>query len=235
LATYYVDGAAGNDANPGTSFAQAVQTIAAGEALMSAGDELRICDTATYTLASTVTFNVAGTAAAGPTVVTGANATGTVDGTRPTVTSATNSADLFTLASSHVRVKNIQFTHTASTRGRGVYVGGGGAGQVVDFCRFDGCSNGFNGSGVSFGVFYLSRCEAVNCTGDGYAFGTHNGAHVIACAAVGNGGNGFDTGIGLGERHFYSCLAGGNSGAGFLWGGSSHGRSIPVLSSLPSR
>lgn len=226
MATYYVDGLNGNDANPGTSFAQAVQTIAAGEALMSAGDELRICSTATYTLTSSVTFNVAGTATAGPTVVTGASATGTVDGTRPTVTSATNSVDLFTVAASHIRVQNVRFTHTASTRGRGVYVSGGGAGQVASNCLFDGCSNGFSGAGVSFGIFYLDRCEAKNCTGDGFAFGTHNYCHVVGCAATANGGAGFNTGIGLGDRHFYSCLAGGNSGAGFVWGGSGHTRSV---------
>ncbi len=134
-----------------------------------AGDTVLICATGTYTLTATVTWNVTGLVI----TVSGANATGTVDGTKATITSATNSVALFTFSGTISMLLNyLTFTHTAVTRGDGLFTANAGSTVAceVNNCVFDGCAIGIHGDFASFDTItnlIVNDTEIKNCTSHG--------------------------------------------------------------------
>lgn len=171
MATYYVDGVSGLDTNAGTSFGAAFQTIAKAATVVAAGDTVRICATGTYTLTSRVTWTVAGSTAAGPITVTGANATGTVDGTLAVITTSTNSVDMFGLNGAHYMVfRFLKMSNTAATRARAfACVTNACAPMWVADSWFIGftavLNDGFTFTAISNTAF--ERCTFDSCTGTG--------------------------------------------------------------------
>lgn len=72
----------------GSSAANGMALQTALTALATAGDQVRICNTGTYTTGADLTLPISGTLAS-PCIVTGANSSGTVDGTRCTINKST--------------------------------------------------------------------------------------------------------------------------------------------------
>lgn len=127
----------------------------------------------TQTLSSTISITAAGTTANGPI---------TINGNGVTLTSATNNVNLLTLASGWARlqIENFAFTHTATTRGYGVYLtSSAGSGTVMlSGCTFNGCSQAFV-SNTSTVPFFLN-CEVKNCTLSSSSNGTIYAAGIAA-------------------------------------------------------
>lgn len=206
--TYYVDGSAGNDTNDGKTFGAAFATIGKLASTMADGDTGVICNTATYTLGATVTWNVAGTAANGGLTITGGNATGTVDGTQALITSSTNSVALFTLSGATFhRFKNLRFWHTAATKGDAfVCATTAPSNIVIESCTIgidgsnaaNGCANGFNGSTRDCAGLWIIDTYIANST----ASGVTNGA---------TGPSGVGMGIVINDSTIYNCTGSGYS------------------------
>lgn len=173
MATYYVDGVSGLDTNAGTSFATAFQTISKLKSVMVDGDTGIICATTTYTLTASVVWTVAGTAANGGLLIQGGNATGTVDGTQPTITSSTASTDLFQLtAATFHRFKYLKFTHTGSTRGNAFACVTTAPNNIaLEGITVDGCLSAWQASGRDVANLVFSDCLFQNCTGVGIVNG----------------------------------------------------------------
>ena len=229
MATYYVrtdghDTASGaNPTNDPTT--GAFLTIGKLKSVMVDGDTGIICadNLGTYTLTSAVVWTVAGTAANGGLLIQGANATGTVDGTQPTITSSSASVDLFDLTGcAFHRFKNLKFTHTGSTRGNAfACVTTAPQNIILEGITVDGCLSGWqsggrdtigltisdsliqnctvsgvaNGGGTS-GPTYLTDVTVYNCTSHGI---TTDGASALFCLrrcilAKNGGKNFYDTG-----------------------------------------
>ncbi len=168
----------GNDGNAGTSFGAAWQTIDKARSVVAAGDETRICATGAYTLTTSVTLTASGSVAAGPILWTGANATGTVDGTQATITSATNGLQLFKTGSINLQVwQFLNFTHTAGTRGPAFQASNACQDYLFRNCTFDGVLRAVDGDFViSFSIsgLTLTACWIKNCTD----IGIYNGGAV---------------------------------------------------------
>lgn len=173
MTTYYVDGVSGNDGNAGTSFGAAWQTLSKLFTTIANGDTGVICATTTYTLTSTVTATVVGTAASGGVTIVGGDSSGnilTASGTPPTITSATNSVALISLnAAAFWRFKFLKLTHTAATRGDGfACVTSAPSNIFLEGVTIDGCLNGWNGGGRdATNSLMFSDCAILNCTASG--------------------------------------------------------------------
>lgn len=168
MAAYYVDIAAGSDANPGTSpgAGNAKQTLQAGASLItSPADILYVKASGTYTLTSTVTLpaGVKGDTTTGRIRVEGYTTTpGARDG-RPLITSATNSVGLFTLNDNDFwEFVHLQLTHTAATRGA-AFAGVTSASSPLwfDDLIVDGCLSFMTAQTL---IMTLKGCEVKNCT-----------------------------------------------------------------------
>jgi hypothetical protein len=124
----------------------------------------------------------------------GYNSTHRDGGTKPLITTSTNSTRLFSLSST-VGFINISFSNTASTRFTGIASAmgvGGGSVFVID-CVFDGHTyavDGGNGSGDAgsqvFSHMFLSGVEVKNCTVGG-VFNFFE-TYVTSCYMHGNTG-----------------------------------------------
>lgn len=118
MATYYVDGAVGNDTNAGTSAGagNAWATVSHGVATMSGGDTLNVKATVTYTITGTMT-PPAGSAGL-PTIIQGYTTT-VGDGGQATIQISSGSFFMFTLSANFLRVQNfiLDCNLKASTRG----------------------------------------------------------------------------------------------------------------------
>ena len=228
MATYYVDGVSGLDTNTGTSFAQAWQTIAHAAATMVDGDTVNICATGTYTLTSTVTWSIVGTTTNGGVLVTGANATGTVDGTRPTITSSTNSVALFTLnGSQYIKFRTLKFTHTAATRGNGfVGVTTSSTNITISDVVIDGCLNGIDGSSRAV-CQALSRSTIKNCTNVGLNFPSPS-LEVINTLIYSNTSHGYSTAGNVASPTFSRCVIAKNGGSGIADTGTTRAQAFTV-------
>lgn len=221
MATYYVDGTRPDDSGAGTSEGAAKKTLSAGFALLSAaGDILYIKSSATYTLTSTITLNLVSTAA--PFYIIGYASTPGDDGTKPTITSATNSVALFTFGASNPRgyyFRNISFSHTAGTRGDCFVANASNVDLLhVDKCVLDGFRYGFYGAYVdiySIACIYLSNSEIKNCTSHGIY---NNGSLLLdSCWIHDNTGDGIripdsvSTGTPVSYVQAYNCIIESNS------------------------
>jgi hypothetical protein len=167
MATYYVDGAVGNDSNLGTSegSGNAWATINKAATTAAAGDTVNIKASATYTLTSAQTFTNSGNATSGPIIYRGYTTTPGADDGRPLITSATNSVHLFNIgAKTGLKFQHLKFTHTAATRGHGIVSATSGNAfdiAVID-CEFDGVQDAINGDNVvSFliNTIVVDRCK----------------------------------------------------------------------------
>ena len=92
-------------------------------------------------------------------------------GTRPLITTATNSTILFTVNTSfNVRFTNLHLTNTAATRAIGIAsVAGNYPSVILDNCILDGFTYGIKGdnSGNTATTAYLFKTEIKNCTAGG--------------------------------------------------------------------
>lgn len=139
-------------------------------------------------------------------------------GTAPTITTATNSVELFQLwGSSIVLFDNLALTTTAATPSNGISTGNHGAvtAAVIVGCTLSGFANGVCGNNdathYTFSTLNLLRTEVKNCT-----VGVQNNSGTLNVAASyihGNTGNGiFCTTLGFAERTIFAS----NGGAGLF-------------------
>lgn len=125
----------------------------------------------TYTITATVTPGVSGTTGL-PITVIGYDATRGDRAARPLLTSATNSVNLVTTNNHDIWTWiNINFSHTAGTRGNGILASAGDSyAWTFQECMFDGCLNAINGDYVSNYSFYaltMVSVEIKNSTAHG--------------------------------------------------------------------
>lgn len=182
MATWYVDGLNGSDANAGTSPATAFKTLAKAAAEAASGDQVNICATGAYPQSATVTL------AAGNVVWIGANASGTVDGTRAAITT-TAAIDLFDCnGRGQLRFENLNLTSTSATPGACFR---SSTGIVASFdlrtCLLDGFSYGVIGnltnSRYQFQNLLIYESEIRNC---GYAIDNAANTSFEGCYLHGN-------------------------------------------------
>lgn len=139
----------------------------------------------TFTLTATWTLNVAGTSDAQIYVVAYSSnrVRNSPDALPVTITSATNSVQLFTMNGCNwVRFQNFNFTHTAGTRGVGWgNVTAGSQPVFAESCQWDGCSTGvilaFTSGATQIGLAAYN-CTFKNCTTAG-ASTLSSGTNVI--------------------------------------------------------
>lgn len=202
MTVYYLDSALGSDANAGTAegAGNAWQTWGKALSTAAAGDTVHVKSSAAYTLTASPTCANSGSIAAGPIQIIGYQTTPGDGGTKPTVTSATNSIRLVDLnGKSYWNFDNIRFTHTAATRGYGISASASvsaSTGLVVRNCEFDGCLVGIDGDNVT--NFQISKalihnCKIVNSTAQGIrigGMGAQFASKIIDTMIAGNAGAG---------------------------------------------
>jgi hypothetical protein len=196
MATYYVDGTRPDDSGDGLSEATAKKTIAAGVALLAAGDTLYIKASTTYSLTSPVVIGAAISAnpTTGPTLIQGYGTT-PGDGARATITSATNGVNLFDVRGGGTVLQALALTHTAATRGIGITSTTNNVHHLtVRDCVFDGCSCAIDGNFVTnylYSNIAVIDCEIRNGTAAGLKL-----AHgfIVGCYVHDNAGDGIVAG-----------------------------------------
>jgi hypothetical protein len=169
-ATKYVDNVNGNNANTGNSEAQAYADIATALAALTGGGNVIYVQAAgsSYTLTTANVITISGDATDGRNRIEGYTTTpGARDG-RPTITSATNSINLFEMANgaSGWDFVHLKGTHTAGTRGSflaGTGTGGQGNASIRD-CLVDGCAYLLDGGVRQISGFHAQYTTAINCT-----------------------------------------------------------------------
>lgn len=140
-----------------------------------AGNKVYIWATGTYTRTTSITLtsSVKGDATNGNICVEGCTSYMGDLGGRPTITSATNSVNLFTMNDNdNWEFVHLNITHTAATRGAAVGFSSSASGPIFfRDCVFDGVSS-FNGGSVVFmAACTLDGCIIKNCTGIGISAG----------------------------------------------------------------
>lgn len=149
-------------------------TVAAAEALVVAGNKVHIKSSANYTLTVAVSLAAAGDATAGPISYIGYSSTHNDGGTKPLITTATNSVNLFASAGrARRRFRNISFSNTAATRGAGFASSASASGWSFEDCVFDGFTSAILGNNVAAFAHsgIISNCEVKNCTAFGLQWG----------------------------------------------------------------
>jgi hypothetical protein len=234
MATYYVsslEDPVSSSGNAGTL----ADPMGLQEAMTAAvaGDEIRVMDDGDYIFAGERTPGTPTASEASPILMTGANASGIVDGSCPYIENTTGN-DEFIAASiqwwlfEHLRVKcynRITFSSAVNCRFFDVSVYGtgvssrfaSGSGSQFISCTFDGT-----------GIFYASNfsqsrtfidCLAVNATS--FVAPSSNGRrgdHHIGCVALNCSSHGFHLRAGGDEGiSFAGCLALSCGGSGFLF------------------
>lgn len=183
MATFYAVHNGPQGLGDGSSAANGMALQTALTALASAGDEVRICNTGTYATGADLTLPISGTLAS-PCIVTGANASGTVDGTRCAIDRSTfrgfNSAVSF-------YVFRYMDWQSNTTNARPVFNAG------TSF-TIEECSDVASGTGGGF-CATLSAAVIRNCTCSGGSaqnlFQINSG--VVNNCVASNGGIGFIT------------------------------------------
>ncbi len=129
-------------------------------------------------------------------------------GARPLITSATNSVDLITFSggAGYNAFENINFSHTAGTRGKGFARSGGGTHPVITCykCKFTGCSNAIaDASGAYYSPLILRSVEITATTGAAITFGQSGGVvRVFSSYIHDNGGAGINAASGASPALF---------------------------------
>lgn len=153
-------------------------------------------------------------------------------GTKPLITTATNSVDLWNVTANTQPVFiNLSLSNTASTRAKGVVRTGGFSGYWTFYkCLFDGFTNGiYNESGggySSIDSIYVAACELKNCTD--WAIISRSEISVIGCSVHHNG-----KGV-QGAEHttFERSIIWSNSGDGYSFGYKNSGTVIVLNSTF---
>lgn len=189
MADFYVDAVSGSDADAGTSEALAKATIAAGIALMAAGDTLWVKDSADYTITASLTINKSGSTAAGPVTIRGYALTPGDDGVF-TLRTATNGITLVAVQGDGITLRQFRLAHEAATRGLGIVATGSNRmsltladGEIV------GCTVGIDGRWVTdyaFPGLVLTNVTIRDCATIGLAAHdpTVTGCRIIGCGTA---------------------------------------------------
>ncbi len=179
MATYYVDGVVGNDANAGTSpgAGNAWATIAHAVATAVAGDVVYVKASATYTQTSSITMAASGNGINGPITFIGYTSVIT-DGGQATITTATDSTVLVAInGKNNIFWQNFVFSNTAAVRNIGF-----GSTAAISYvwtwinCVFDGFTRAVDGNNVS--TYYVTfqnsfiGCTIKNCSSVGIFTGS---------------------------------------------------------------
>lgn len=173
----------------------------------AAGDELRILADGTYSRSATGTLAYANGTAAANVAVTGANASGTVDGTRPTIQASAGSITLLNVTGSHVRLDLLILDGNSQTSVTGLTLGA--SYTRARRCKAMNCtSKGINVADSNNSTF-LSRCEATGCSGTcGISVGSSS--NVRYCDSHGNSCHGFQASL---NAFLLGCISSGNTGS----------------------
>lgn len=203
MATYYVDPLSGSDAAAGTSFGTAWATTQKAADTAVAGDEVRLCATATETPSAQIDWDTNAGTAASPIHFVGADSSGnplttgyyTISGS--SLPASTNLFYWGTAASQFVRFKRIRITgatnHNVST--------GPGSGTPFD----------------TWLIFNTCRIDSATADGVYQGFGYRN--MFINCEIDSNGGSGFGPAGAsntnrMGYIWFYGCSVHDNTSSG---------------------
>ena len=232
MTVYYVDGVGGSDANDGLSVGTAWQTIQKAfdefGVTLATHDEVRIMATADYDLAGTEltsTGNWLG-------VMTGANASGDVDGIRAKITTSVAQPSLFNINSQLTNYSFLDFDGN-SLATHGLLAEIASVRNYWHYCLFHNAV--FTGSQQSYAGgqcrHRFFRCKFYD-NGDN---GAHaRGAYIIECEAYNNGGAGFfapqTDGVISGCRVYGNAIGveGLNEGASWLLGNTIDGNGIGI-------
>jgi hypothetical protein len=159
----------------------ALATPGAAAALVVAGNKVHV-KAGTYTLTATIQPNNVS-----PLMFIGYGATHEDNGTKPLLTSATDSVNLFTKHyDQYLIVTNFAFTHTATTRGNGLYIDNGGNAVLITDCTFDGCQSAID-SGQDQ-LLNMFRCSVINSVSNGIH--NHGTTFLDGVKVAGSGGHG---------------------------------------------
>lgn len=203
MANYYVDNVNGNDGNSGLSEVLAKATIASAVSAASSDDCIYIQAGSNYTLTSTITVTKR-LKFEGYTTTPGAR-----DG-RPTITTATNSTNLFELGTVRIAFVHIDFTNTASVRAQAIpctlAAGAMASDLTVYDCVFDGFSQVYTDYWGSLRQKW-GDCVLKNCTTDGaYETAGTSGHLFTGCQFLDNTTSHFKSTYGSQEATFYRCV-----------------------------
>lgn len=213
--TIVVDRSTGLSAGTGATLiiGGALLTLATLEGSNVGGNKAWI-QSGTYSLTSTLTLTASASPDGTALIVWRGYQTSRGDntGTRPTITSSTNSLALIDTGSSiRGRVfRNMKFTHTAATRGIGLAASTSSATfvQIAD-CEFDGLLGAikFDNLGAQYaGSATIRNCRFVNCTGSSASSAAIAicGGSIESCIIKSNGGHGILLGQdGSGSQHLF--------------------------------
>jgi len=197
-------------------------TIGVASALMVTGNTTYI-QTGTYTLAATVNINNALSL-----TFTGYQVTHNDNGTKPLITSSTNSIALFTFngnGGSLIYMNNLSMSHTAAIRGSGVTNAISAIATPTLFlqdCILDGFDYGVYGlqSSSRFIIIWLINTEVKNCTAGGVI--TYGSIYGNSCNVHDNTGRGIDSTTN-GEMRLIRCKVTDNAAAGVAIGAGASG------------
>ncbi len=167
MAQWYIS-TTGSDSNAGTSTGAPYLTIGKGLLSAASGDTINV-KAGTYTVTATLTLTQA------TLTIQGYQTTPGDGGTKPLITTATNSINLFS-CSSNGGVQtwdNLSLSNTAATRANGIWQSathGTTQWWIVLGCVFDGFTvgvNSDNNAGFDVSNIGLVNCEFKNCTQTG--------------------------------------------------------------------
>lgn len=104
---------------------------------------------------------------------------------------------VFDTTCSHIAVRDLSFTGTATVRGSGIHVRLGASHSIISNCFFQGCSDfavlASYGSGNWITDVKVSNCTSYNTLGDGFHFGSVTDSGIYNCTAISTG----DDGLGI--------------------------------------
>jgi len=215
MATIHVKAAATGGGNGSSGFPYTLQEAFDN---VAAGDEIRVWADSTYSVGAQIDIDTTAGTAALPIVVNGANASGTVDGTRPVLqASAAIGRILYIDAlADYYRINSLDFDGNSNATAIVDTSNVATAGVTFHRCKLHGAtgyglySNGF--------VFQLFDCDIYGNGSDGCKGNINLGFRAISyCRIHDNGG----VGVALGRpaqilagNHIYD-----NGGHGIVWGG----------------
>lgn len=254
MTTWFVDGLHGNDANAGTSAAAAFATLAKAASVMTAGDTVNVCATTTYTLTSSLTWP-AGSAVS---TISGANASGVVDGTSASIATATNGVSPFAMSGgaggAGFNLAYLACSSTATSPGAAIAITSGFCGITANHCSFRGFStlatgtsssdakslydcevSGSTGIGLNINSAQLAldSCAIHSNAGGGTAVFTNQPVSVRDCEIYANGGHGFWTnGDYPGQTSLIGCTLANNAGDGYRDANATHARSLLFVNNV---
>lgn len=191
----YVDNVNGNNGNTGDSEAQAYADIPTAIAAISGGgNTIYVQAGSPYVLTSSIalTAGLKGDFTDGRNKIVGYTTTpGSFDG-KPTITSATNSVNLFSLNDNdYWEWQHLNLTHTAATRGAAFSTATSNSTPLFfTDVTCDGCL-GFNAASNQWVEATLTFCEIKNCTSNVLTFQSGTGAncYLYECDIHDNAGN----------------------------------------------